>query len=374
MTSTAPQQAPSSSIPRTSARLLLSALLIAIPLILLGCSPSSTPSTDQASSAASDGESAGGVVNVYSARHYDTDDEVYTAFREATGIEVNVVEGDSAALLERLRREGEQSPADVFLAVDAGRLHQAQVEGIFQPIESELLEERVPENLRSPEALWFGLTKRARVIAYAKDRVDEQSISSYEDLADPRWRGKVLVRSSSNIYNQSLVGSLLESLGEEAAEQWCEGLVANFARKPQGGDRDQVRAVVAGEGDVAVVNSYYLAQMLAGPDEDRAIAERVGVVFPNQGGRGTHVNLSGGGVVRGAPNRQNAIRLLEFLTSEEAQRVFAGGNKEYPVVPGYPVAPELVGFGDFEEDQLNAAVFGANNQRALELMDRCGWR
>ncbi len=347
---------------------------------LLGCTSPATETGDSASeestdSAANSGtESSDGVVNVYSARHYDVDDEVYESFTRETGIKVNIIEGDSAALLERLRREGEQSPADVFIAVDAGRLYQAEQEGIFDPVESEILSQRIPANLRHPDGLWFGLTKRARILVYAKDRVQPGEINSYEDLADPKWKGRVLIRSSSNIYNQSLMGSILAAHGEEAAEAWCRDLVANMARKPQGGDRDQVRAVAAGEGDVAVANSYYLAHMSSGSPEDQAAAAKVGVVFPNQDDRGTHVNISGAGVVKGAPNRDNAIRLLEHLTDETAQQLFAGGNKEYPAVAGYATVPELEAFGEFQEDTLNASVFGSNNQQALMIMDRCGWR
>ena len=357
-----------------------SKLLISLPLLFaFGCA-SPEPAVDSAESAG--GEAAvppadAGEVNVYSSRHYDADQGLYDRFEAETGIEVNVIEGESAALLERLRREGDQSPADVFIAVDAGRLHQAEQEGIFQPTTSAVLEERVPESLRHPEGLWFGLTKRARVIVYSKDKVgDGDEPATYEELAEPRWKGRVLIRSSSNIYNQSLVGSVLAVAGEEATEAWCRGLVENLARVPQGGDRDQIRAVAAGEGDVAVVNTYYLAQMIAAEDkpEDQEAASKVGVIFPNQGDRGTHVNISGAGVVKGAPNAENAVRLLEFLTGDEAQNVFAGGNKEYPVVPGIPPVPELAGFGEFKEDNLNASQFAARNKDALMIADRCGWR
>ncbi len=314
------------------------------------------------------------VVNVYSARHYDTDDALYERFREETGIRVNLIEGDSAALLERLVREGEQSPADIFMTVDAGRLHQATSQGVLQPVSSSTLEERIPSSLRHPEGLWFGLTKRARVIMYAKDRVEPADITRYEDLADPKWQGKVLIRSSSNIYNQSLMGSIVAAVGEEAAEEWCRGVTANFARDPQGGDTDQIRALAAGEGDVAVANTYYLARLLAGEEADRELAAGVGVVFPNQEDRGAHVNISGAGVVKGAPNRDNAIRFLEYLTGPEAQGVLAGGNKEYPVAAGSEAVAELAEYGPFKEDELNASVFGAGNQQALMIMDRCGWR
>ncbi len=353
----------------------IASLTILLLVSLFGCS-SPEPASDGGETAAAD--SAERVVNVYSARHYDVDSKLFERFQAETGIEVQLIEGDSAALLERLRREGEAGPADLFVTVDAGRLHQAEQEGIFQPVESAVLSERVPASLRHPESLWFGLTKRARVLVVSKDRVEPGAIATYEELAEPQWKGRVLIRSSSNIYNQSLMGSILAAHGEEAAEEWCRGVVANMARAPQGGDRDQIRAVAAGEGDIAVVNTYYLAQMIAADDkpEDQAAAAQVTVVFPNQGeeDRGTHVNISGAGVVRGAPNRDHAVQLLEFLTGDEAQNVWAGGNKEYSVVAGLAPVPELAAFGEFREDSINASVFGAKNKEALMVMDRCGWR
>lgn len=319
------------------------------------------------------------VLNVYSTRHYDADDALFDRFEEETGIQVNVIEGESAALFERLSREGEDGPADVFITVDAGRLTQAAADGLFQPAESDVLAERVPENLRDPDNLWFGLTKRARVIVYNKDSVspeDLASLTSYEDLTDPRWQDRVLIRSSGNIYNLSLMGAMIAADGEQAVEQWCRGLVTNLAREPEGGDKDQIRAVAAGEGDVAVVNTYYLAQMLTDDENpaDKEAAASIGVIFPNQDGRGTHVNISGAGVVKGAPNPENAVRFIEFLTSEPAQQVVAGANGEYPVVSAIEPVPELVAFGEFKSDPLPASVFGANNKQALMVADRCGWR
>ena len=267
------------------------------------------------------------VVNVYSARHYDTDDSIYEEFTSKTGIKVNLISGGSDALIERLQREGKRSPADIFVTVDAGRLFQAEEKGIFQPIESSFLKQQIPANLRHPDGLWFGLTKRARIILRSKDRTKEGDIQNYEDLADPKWKGKVLIRSSTNVYNQSLVGSIIEAKGKSGAEAWCKGVVANMARPPQGGDRDQIKGVAAGEGDIAVANSYYYARMLSGTDEEREAASKVEVVFPNQENRGTHVNLSGIGVVKSAPNKANAIKFIEFLASDWAQGLFAKGNK-----------------------------------------------
>ncbi|MDB4654333.1 extracellular solute-binding protein, partial [Rubripirellula sp.] len=256
----------------------------------------------------------------------------------------------------------------------AGRLFQAEQKDIFQPISSPVLSRQIPANLRHPEGLWFGLTKRARIILRSKERTNKGEISNYEDLADPKWKGKVLIRSSSNVYNQSLVGSIIEAQGKSTAETWCKGVVANMARPPQGGDRDQIKGVAAGEGDVAVANSYYFARMLSGTPEEREAASKVEVVFPNQKNRGTHVNLSGVGVVKAAPNKANAIKFIEFLSGDRAQEVFAKGNNEYPVAPSAQTIPVLKDFGAFKEDQVNAAKFGNNNTEAIRMMDRAGWR
>jgi iron(III) transport system substrate-binding protein len=287
------------------------------------------------------------------------------------------IEGGEDQLIERIRSEGVNSPADVLVTVDAGRLWRAQDARLLQPISSATLEERVPANLRDPDGYWFGLTKRARVIMYSTERVNPAELSTYEALADSRWRAKILVRSSSHVYNQSLVGSMIEATGPEATEAWARGLVANFARRPQGADADQLKAVAAGEGDIAITNTYYLARLAKSNDPaDRAVAARVAPFFPNQGAgdRGAHVNISGGGVVATSRNRDNAVAFLEFLTSDVAQAVFAQGSSEYPMVAGTPLDPVLAGFGSFREDTLNAARYGANNAQALAIMDRAGWR
>ncbi|HEX6144956.1 MAG TPA: extracellular solute-binding protein, partial [Geminicoccaceae bacterium] len=263
----------------------------------------------------------------------------------------------------------------VLITVDAGRLFRAEEAGILQPVESEVLNERIPENLRHPDGLWSGLTKRVRAIVRSTERTGEDEIRRYEDLAEPAFEDRVCIRSSSNIYNQSLVASMIESQGPEAAEAWVEGLVANMARPPQGGDRDQIRAVATGECDVAVVNHYYLVRMLEGDDEaDREAARAVEIVFPNQDGRGAHANISGAGVVAGAPHPENAVRFLEYLTSVEAQAQFAFGNYEYPVVEGVKLDPALEAFGSFRTDAVNASRYGANNAEAVRMMDRAGWR
>lgn len=314
------------------------------------------------------------VVNIYSSRHYDTDDALYRQFEEETGIKVNLIEGDTDALLTRIEREGNLSPADVFIAVDAGRLHQAVERGVLQGVESEVLSTRIPASLRHPEGLWFGLSKRVRVILLSPE-VPEDFVTTYEGLANTKLKGALLIRSSSNIYNQSLVASLLAHHGPKRTQEWARGVVENFARRPQGGDRDQIRAVAAGEGDVAVANHYYFARMLAGEDAaDREAAGKLRLVFPNQDGRGAHVNLSGAGVVKSAPNRENAIKFLEYLTTVEAQKLYATANYEYPVLEGVELPEVLKNFREFEEDELNAAQLGENNREAVRIMDRAGWR
>lgn len=318
---------------------------------------------------------ASGTLNLYTSRHYDTDDALYSSFTERTGVQVNMVEASADELIERIKSEGSNSPADILITVDAGRLWRAEQDGLFQPISSSVLTSAVPANLRHPDGLWFGFSKRARVIMYHKDRVNPAELSTYEDLVDPKWRGKLLTRSSSNIYSQSLTGAMLHHLGAEATEEWARGLVANFAREPEGGDTAQIQALAAGVGDIAISNTYYLVRMLKSEDpSERAIAEQVGIFFPNQRDRGTHVNISGGGVLRSAPNYEAAVRFLEHLVSPESQQYFATGNNEYPVVEGTSIDSTLASFGTFVEDSLDARVFGSNNDEALQIMDRAGWR
>lgn len=314
------------------------------------------------------------VVNLYSARHYDIDVGLYERFSEETGVRVNVLEGQPDELIERIKSEGDQSPADVFVAVDAGRLWRAQEAGIFQPVTSEVLTSAVPENLREPSGLWFGLTSRARLLVYNKEAVQPAELSTYEDLADPKWKGRVCVRSSGNVYNQSLVGSMVETIGPEATEAWAKGLVANFARVPEGGDIDQIKAVAAGQCDVAIVNHYYWARLAKSDDpSDQEAVEKTAIFFPNQGDRGTHVNISGMGLVAGAPHPENGIKFMEFLVSTEAQEVFAEGNNEYPVVAGVALDPIVAELGEFKVDAVNVTSYGRNNAQVNEIVDRAGW-
>lgn len=322
------------------------------------------------------GNSGGeGVVNVYSHRHYEADKELFARFTEETGIRVNVVTASADELITRLENEGADSPADILITVDAGRLHRAKEKGLLQPIRSELLESNIPASLRDPEGYWFGLTKRARILAYDSSRVRAGELSNYEDLVDPRWRGRVLVRSSGNVYNQSLLASIIAATGEDSAAVWAAGIVSNMARQPSGSDTDQAKAVAAGAGDVAIVNSYYVARLKASSDpENRRIGERLAVVFPNQDGRGTHINVSGAGVVKSSKNRENAVRLIEYLSEEPAQRAFSETIYEYPVNPRVEPAALLQEWGTFREDTLNLARLGELNAAAVKIFDRVGWK
>jgi iron(III) transport system substrate-binding protein len=316
------------------------------------------------------------VLNLYSARHYQTDEALYAGFTKLTGIRINRIEAGEDALIERIRNEGARSPADLMITVDAGRLWRAEQLGLFQPVRSALLEARIPANFREPGGHWFGFSMRARVIAYHKERVKPGEVSTYEALADPKWKGRLCVRSSSNMYNLSLMAALIERLGEAQAEAWGKAVRANLAREPKGGDTDQLKGVAAGECDVAISNHYYYARLArSAKAEERAVAEKVGVVFPDQAGRGTHVNISGAGVMQHAPHRAAAIRFLEYLAGDEAQRYFADGNNEWPVVAAVRVAnPVLQAFGAFKYDPVNVAVLGRNQPAAQKLYDRVGWK
>ncbi|MEG4274448.1 MULTISPECIES: Fe(3+) ABC transporter substrate-binding protein [unclassified Microcoleus] len=316
-----------------------------------------------------------GTLNLYSARHYDTDNELYQSFTKKTGIKVNLVEADADQLIERIRSEGANSPADVFITVDGGRLWRAKQAGILQPVSSTVLTSAIPASLRDPQGFWFGLSRRARVIVYNKSKVNPAQLSTYEALTEPRWKGKVLVRSSTNIYNQSLVGAMLAAHGAQKTEAWARGLVANFARPPEGNDTAQIKAVADGVGDLAIVNTYYVARLMKSKDPaEKAIAAKVGVFFPNQRDRGTHVNISGGGVVKTSRNKAGATKFLEHLASREAQLIFARSNNEYPVISGVAIDPVVASFGTFKSDPLNPDVFGKNNPEALKITDRAGWK
>jgi iron(III) transport system substrate-binding protein len=316
------------------------------------------------------------VLNVYSSRHYQTDEALYGNFTKQTGIKINRIEASDDAIIERIRNEGAKSPADVLITVDAGRLWRAEQLGLFQPVKSAVLDARIPASFREPGGQWFGFSLRARVIAYDKSRVKPADIATYEDLANPRWKGKLCTRSSAHVYNLSLMGAMIDHLGEARAETWASGVKANLARDPKGGDTDQLKAVAAGECELALSNSYYWARLArSNKPEDKAIVEKVGIVFPNQASWGTHVNVSGAGVLKNAPHRDAAIKFLEYLASDEAQRYFADGNNEWPVVASVQVNnPALPPIGQIRVDALNVAVLGRNQPASQKVFDRVAYR
>jgi iron(III) transport system substrate-binding protein len=316
------------------------------------------------------------VLNLYSARHYSTDEALYTNFTKATGIKINRIEAGEDALLQRIKAEGANSPADVFLTVDAGRLWIAEQDGVFQPIQSKVLIEKIPAAYRLASGTWYGFSTRARVIVIDKDRVKEGEITSYEDLANPKWKGQICVRSGSHVYMLSLLSSIIEHAGAAKAEEWAKGVVANLARQPKGGDTDQLRAVAAGECSVALSNTYYLARLMKSDKvDDKAVMQKVRVVWPNSSGRGVHMNVSGGGVVKTAPNKESAIKFMEYLASEEAQAYFANGNNEWPVVKTATIKNDaLDSLGKFKEDSINMIALGKNQRLAQEIVNRVGWK
>jgi iron(III) transport system substrate-binding protein len=314
-----------------------------------------------------------GEVNLYSSRHYDTDLALYEDFTKQTGIKVNRIEADADALIERIQSEGEFSPADLLITVDAGRLWRAEEAGVLAPVTSDVLNERIPAHLRHPEGLWFGLSTRARIIIYNKAAGVPEGLANYAGLANPAFKGDICVRSSSNIYNISLLSSIVAHNGAAAAESWAKGVVANFKQAPQGNDTAMIEAVAAGQCRISVVNTYYLARFAGGDAKDKALFDKVGVIFPDQAGAGTHVNVSGAGLVKTSPNRDNAVKFLEHLTSESAQRYFADGNNEYPAAVGLKANSAVEQLGSFKADTLNAAEIGRNQAEAVKIFDRAGW-
>jgi len=314
-------------------------------------------------------------VNIYSSRHYDTDNQLYNQFTEETGIEVNLIEGGSDELIERINSEGVNSPADILITVDAGRLWRAKEAGVLQPHNSDLLNSIVPEELRDEDGEWVGLSRRVRGMIYHNDRVNRDELEGYWELADEKWSGRICVRSSNNIYNQSLVASLIETHGLEETEEWARKLVGNFAQTPQGGDTDQIKSVAAGVCDVALANHYYLARLMnSSRQADQDVAGQVSIYFPGEEYGGAHVNISGAGITRNSPNRDNAIRFLEYLTTEDAQKIFSVGNNEFSILDDLDLPGVLEEFGSFDSDAVNVSSYGRNNPDAIRLMDRVGWR
>lgn len=320
------------------------------------------------------------VLNLYSARHYQTDEALYADFTKATGIKINRVDADDAGILARLKSEGSSSPADVILLVDAARLWRAETEGLFQPVKSALLDQRIPATLRGKDsgqgAAWYGFSTRARVVVYNKMTVKRDDVDTYEELADPKNKGKVCTRSGSHPYNLSLFGSVLEHLGEAQTEAWLKGLVANMARDPKGGDTDQIKAVASGECQIGITNTYYLARMLrSDKPDDRAVVEKISVVFPNQQSWGAHVNIAGAGVAKNAPHREAAVRFLEYLASDSAQAYFADGNNEWPAVATVKIGNRaLAALGDFKAETVPVAQVGANTAKVQQMLDRVGYK
>jgi iron(III) transport system substrate-binding protein len=314
------------------------------------------------------------VLNLYSARHYQTDEALYANFTKQTGIKINRIEAKEDELLERIRNEGAASPADIFITVDAARLAKADELGLFAPTKSQIIESRIPTHLRSAD--WMAFSTRARVIIYNKDSIKPEDAKNYEDLASPKLKSQVCSRSGSHPYNLSLMSALIAHLGEQKAEDWAKGVVANFARTPKGGDTDQIKAVAAGECGVAVSNSYYLVRLMRSTKvEDRKTMEKVGIVWPNQQMQGAHINISGGGMLKNAPHKEAAIKFLEYLTSDEAQRYFADGNNEWPAVPGVKVDNDgLAALGTFKADTLPIATLAKNSATAQKIYDRAGWK
>ena len=333
-------------------------LIITIATILSACQPQKSEE-----------------INLYSARKESLMKPLLDAFTKETGVSVNLISSKADALLTRIESEGANSPADVLLTTDAGRLHRAKLAGIFTSIESTVLTNAIPSQYRDQQSQWFGLSVRARPIMLTQ-AATQLGISRYEDLADPKLSQQICVRSSGNIYNQSLVASSIEANGEADTETWAKNLVANFSRDPQGGDRDQVRAAGAGQCSVVIANTYYLANMLSDKNnvDDYKSASKMSVIWPNQKGRGVHVNVSGAGVLKTAPNPDNAIKLIEFLASDTAQKLYADVNFEYPVKAGIELHPILKSWGNFKADPLSLNKLGENNARAVQLMDRAGWK
>ncbi|HIP67765.1 MAG TPA: Fe(3+) ABC transporter substrate-binding protein [Chromatiales bacterium] len=315
-------------------------------------------------------------VNVYSGRKEQLIKPLLDRFTAETGIKTNLVTAKADKLLVRLKNEGRNTPADLFITVDAGRLYRSKQADVLAPVNSPLLRQAVPEHLRDPDGKWVGLSQRARVIFYAKDRIGPAKLSTYEDLAGPKWDKSICIRGSSNIYNQSLVASLIAAHGVEATENWAKGLVRNMARPPKGGDRDQIKAAAAGQCDLAIANTYYYGKMLTNkkdPSQMKA-AQAMGLFWPNQNRRGVHVNISGAGITKYAKNPENALKLLEFLVSKEAQKWYAEVNFEYPVNPEAEISSLVASWGSFKPDRVNLDVLGKNNAEAVRLMDRAGWK
>ena len=337
-------------------------LFISTILVLLSCGETPNESNE---------------INLYSQRHYKVDENLYEAFENETGIKINVVKANADELIERLKNEGENSPADLFITVDAGKLQKAKDLDLLQKISSPIINQNIDVDLKDVNGYWIPITYRARILVYSKDRVKSDELSTYANLTDEKWRNKVLVRSSSNAYNQALLSSIVANNGVDAASKWARDLVKNFARDPKGNDRDQVKAIAAGQGDVAIVNSYYIGLLLSSENEEEIKAgNSVGVFFPNQGEdeTGSHINVSGIGLIKNAPNKENAIKLMEFLTSESAQKIYTNTSYEYPANPNVEPNEIVKKWGSFKKDKLDLNQLGVFRNKAIEIFDKSGWK
>ena len=334
--------------------------IILIFALLIGCD-----STEKKSSE----------VNLYSQRHYKVDEKQYENFTKKTGIKVNVIKANADELIERLKNEGENSPADLFVSVDAGKLQKGANLGLFQKVSSSVIENNVSNDLLDKNGFWIPITYRARIIVYSNDRVKKEDLSTYEDLSNEKWKGRILVRSSSNAYNQALMSSIVANLGSDVASKWSNAVVQNFARDPKGSDRDQVKAIAAGQGDIAIVNSYYIGLLLSSQKEEELNAGKaVSVFFPNQNDRGSHINISGIGLAKNSPNKENAIKLMEYLTSEEAQNTYVNNSYEYPANPMVKPSKIVQDWGEFKRDNLDLNNLGIYRDEALKIFDKTGWK
>ena len=316
-------------------------------------------------------------VNLYSQRHYTVDEKQYEAFELETGIKVNVIKANADELIERLKNEGSNSPADLFISVDAGKLQKASELDLLQKISNEKINSNISDDLKDINGFWVPITYRARILVYSKDRVNAEELSTYSSLTDDKWKNKILVRSSSNAYNQALLSSIVANKGVESATNWASGLVGNFARDPKGNDRDQVKAIAAGQGDIAIVNSYYIGLLLSSEKEEELKAGKsVGVFFPNQGEgeSGTHINVSGIGLAKNSPNKENALKLIEFLTEESAQNRYVNTSFEYSVNPNVKPSDIVSNWGNFKRDELDLNQLGVYRKRAIEIFDKSGWK
>ena len=350
-------------------------LLCAATVLLASCGNAGTSASEPGKPAAesADKPKSASVLNVYSARHYDSDKDMYKQFEEETGIKVRYRESGAPELLETMKAEGDASPADVVISSDAGTLYRFEAAGLLQPLQDETLEAEIPEHFRQKDGYWYGLARRVRVIAYDPERVKPEEVAHYSDLADPRFKGEVCMRSSTNIYNLSLMGELIGRMGHDAAQAWADGVVANFARPPQGGDIDQIEAIAAGECSVALTNHYYYVRLTTGSPSERAAAAKVKLSFPEQDTTGTHVNVTGAGVAAHEPNRDNAVKFLEWLATEDGQTWLTGATKEFPMVEGVPLPEGLEALPDFRKSDFPLEELGTHQAEAQEIYDKAGW-